>query len=186
MFGRTATDLPQTWVDIDNVAAIRSAVDHLVARGYDQFAYVGYDAPNHWDLKRVEGYRKGLADHGIRVAERSIIQVRTLAAVHHPVHRLLSRERRPNAIVTGSDVLAATVVNAAKSLGLRLGSDVGVVGFDGGFVQQMTKPPLTSVRVPVEMIATELIHRCLREVDAGPTGDPGVIIATEIAPGGSA
>src|SRR5919108_379927 len=36
MFGRTAPDLPQTWVDIDNVAAIRSAVDHLVSRGFDR------------------------------------------------------------------------------------------------------------------------------------------------------
>jgi DNA-binding LacI/PurR family transcriptional regulator len=186
MFGRTARGLPQTWVDIDSVAGIGSAVDYLVDRGHERFAYLGYEADNYWDRDRVEGYRKGLADHGIRVAERSIVRCRTLGAAHDCVLRLLARKRRPTAIVTGSDVLAAAAVNTARSLGLRVGQDVAATGFDGGFVQQMTEPMLTSVRIPVEVIATELISRCLREIDEGPTGEPGTIVPTEIAVGGSA
>ena len=88
-------------------------------------------------------------------------------AVHGDVLRLLGRKRRPTAIVTGSDVLAAVAVNAAKSLGLRIGQDVAVTGFDGGFVQQLTEPVLTSVRIPVDRIAAELISCCLREIDEG-------------------
>jgi DNA-binding LacI/PurR family transcriptional regulator len=88
--------------------------------------------------------------------------------------------------VTGSDVLAAVAVNAAQSLGLAVGRDVAVTGFDGGFVQQLTEPVLTSVRIPVEVIAAELIDRCLRELDEGPTGEPGLVVPTELALGGSA
>ena len=186
MFGRLAPGLPQTWVDIDSVAAASSAVDYLAAKGHERFAYVGYGAKNSWDVERLEGFRKGLADHGIRVAERSIILGRTLDAVHDDVLRLLGRKRRPTAIVTSSDVLAAVAVNAAKSLGLRVGHDVAVTGFDGGFVQQMTEPMLTSVRIPIDRIAAELVGRCLREIDEGPTNAPGVLVPTEIATGGSA
>jgi DNA-binding LacI/PurR family transcriptional regulator len=185
-FGRTAPGLPQTWVDIDSVAGIGAVIDHLVDRGHERFAYLGYDTDHYWDRDRVEGYRKGLADHGIRVTERSILRCRTLGAVHDRVLRLLERRQRPTAIVTGSDVLAAAAVNTAKSLGLRVGHDIAVTGFDGGLVQQMTEPMLTSVRIPVELIATELIGRCLREIDQGPTGEPGLIVPTEIAAGGSA
>jgi DNA-binding LacI/PurR family transcriptional regulator len=186
IFGRTAAHLPQTWVDIDSVAAVGSAVDYLVDRGHESFAYVGYAAQNYWDLERLEGFRKGLADHGLRVAERSILQGSTLDAVHGQVLRLLGRKRRPTAIVSGSDVLAAVAVNAAKSMGLRVGQDVAVTGFDGGFVQQMTEPVLTSVRIPVDRIADELVGRCLREIDEGPTDAPGLLVPTEIAVGGSA
>jgi DNA-binding LacI/PurR family transcriptional regulator len=186
LFGRTAVHLPQTWVDIDSVAAVGSAVDYLVDRGHEAFAYVGYAGQHHWDLERLEGFRKGLADHGLRVSERSIIQGSTLEAVHGALLRLLDRKRRPTAIVTGSDVLAAVAVNAAKSMGLRVGQDVAVTGFDGGFVQQMTEPVLTSVRIPVDRIAAELIGRCLREIDDGPTSEPGMVVPTEIAVGGSA
>jgi DNA-binding LacI/PurR family transcriptional regulator len=66
-FGRTAAHLPQTWVDIDSVAAVASAVDYLVDRGHESFAYVGYAAQKQWDVERLEGFRKGLADHGLRV-----------------------------------------------------------------------------------------------------------------------
>ena len=186
MFGRTDPGLPQTWVDTDSVAAAASAVAYLVERGHESFAFVGYDAQNYWDLERLEGFRKGLADHGIRVAEGSVVLGGTLDQVHAGVLRLLGRKRRPTAIVTGSDVLGAVVVNAARSMGLQVGDDLAVTGFDGGFVQQMTEPTLTSVRIPVDRIAAELIGRCLREIDDGPTNEPGLVVATEIAVGGSA
>ncbi len=185
VFGRTAPGLPQTWVDIDSVAAVRSAVDYLVARDHESFAYVGYDAES-WDVERLEGFRKGLADHGIRVGERSIILGRTLEAVHAAVLRLLGGTRPPTAIVTGSDVLAAVAVNAAKSLGLRVGQDVAVTGFDGGFVRHMTEPVLTSVRIPVDRIAAELIACCLRMIDEGTAQSTGILVPTEIAVGDSA
>jgi DNA-binding LacI/PurR family transcriptional regulator len=186
MFGRTDPGLPQTWVDTDSVAAAASAVGYLAGRGHESFGYVGYDARNYWDLERLEGYRKGLADHGIRVAEDSVVQGATLEEVQAGVLRLLGRKRRPTAIVTGSDVLAAVVVNEARTRGLRVGTDLAVTGFDGGFVQQMTEPVLTSVRIPVDRIAQELIGRCLREIDDGPTGEPGSIVPTELVVGGSA
>jgi DNA-binding LacI/PurR family transcriptional regulator len=186
MFGRTGPGLPQSWVDTDSVAAAASAVDYLVERGHESFAYLGYDAQNYWDLERLEGFRKGLADHGIRVAERNILLGHALDEIHAAVVRLLARKRRPTAIVSGSDVLAAVAVNAARSVGLRVGQDLAVTGFDGGFVQQMTEPTLTSVRIPVDRIAAELIARCLREIDDGPTGEPGLVVPTEIAAGGSA
>jgi DNA-binding LacI/PurR family transcriptional regulator len=186
MFGRTAPDLPQTWVDTDGVAATSAVVGYLVGRGHERFAYLGYDTGNYWDHERLEGYRKGLADHGLRVADGSVVQERTLAAVHDQVVRLLGGRPRPTAIVTGSDVLAAVAVNAARSLGLAVGRDVAVTGFDGGFVQQLTEPVLTSVRIPVEVIAAELIDRCLRELDDGPTREPGLVVPTELAVGGSA
>jgi DNA-binding LacI/PurR family transcriptional regulator len=186
MFGRVAPHLPQTWVDVDSVAAVSSAVDYLVERGHESLAFMGYAGPNYWDIDRLEGFRKGLADHGLRVSERSIVQVGNLEEAHAGALRLLRAKRRPGAIVTGSDVLAAVAVNAAKSLGLRVGQDVAVTGFDGGFVQQMTEPVLTSVRIPVDRVAEELIGRCLREIDEGPTDAPGLLIPTEIAVGGSA
>jgi DNA-binding LacI/PurR family transcriptional regulator len=45
---------------------------------------------------------------------------------------------------------------------------------------------LTSVRIPVDRIAAELIACCLREIDDGTVPSAGILIPTEIAPGGSA
>jgi DNA-binding LacI/PurR family transcriptional regulator len=53
-------------------------------------------------------------------------------------------------------------------------------------VRQMTKPTLTTMRVPMDVIAAELIDRCLREIHDGPIGEPGLLVPTEIAVGASA
>jgi DNA-binding LacI/PurR family transcriptional regulator len=185
LFGRTGPGLPQTWVDIDNAAAIRQSVDHLVAAGRQRFAYVGFDAGAEWDRQRVEGYRLAMEAHGLAVEEDLVIGCPTMAAVHEGADRLLRSEERPDAIVTSGDVVAATIVNAARSLGLLPGADFGLVGFDGGFVQELTDPVLTSVRIPVEQIAAKLVERLLLELESGPTGGPGEVVATEVVKGGT-
>jgi DNA-binding LacI/PurR family transcriptional regulator len=89
-------------------------------------------------------------------------------------------------VVCSSDAVAAVVVNVAHSLGLVVGRDVAVTGFDGGAIGMFTEPTLTSVRIPVEQIARELIHRCRREIESGPTQEPGLLVPTELVLGGSA
>ena len=60
---------------------------------------------------------------------------------------------RPDAIVTGSDRLAAMVYGVAAELRLRIGRDLGVTGFDGSVAAGLLHPRLTSVTIPVEDIA---------------------------------
>jgi DNA-binding LacI/PurR family transcriptional regulator len=186
VFGRTHPELPQAWVDIDNAAAVATAVDHLAAAGRRAFAYVGYDPSRRWDAERLDGYRAALRGRGLDLDEGRVVLAASLAEVHEPLRRLLAGPERPDAVVTGSDVLAAAVVGVAASLGLRAGRELDVTGFDGGFVQSITEPPLTSVRIPVEEIAARLVERCLDELEAGPTGRPGLVLPTAIGPGGTA
>ncbi|MEV8444009.1 substrate-binding domain-containing protein [Actinosynnema sp. NPDC051121] len=52
-----------------------------------------------------------------------------------------------------------------QSLGLTVGEDVVVTGFDGGALGLVTEPVLTSARIPVERISRELVTHCLRQVE---------------------
>jgi DNA-binding LacI/PurR family transcriptional regulator len=183
--GRLAPDLPQQWVDVDNVAGMLPLVDHLVEAGHSTFAYVGAPGGDYWTLERFDGLVKGLAAHGLSVPAANV-HYGDDASNRAFVRRLLRRKRPPNAVVCSSDAVAAVVVNMAHALGLVVGRDLAVTGFDGGAIGMLTEPTLTSVRIPVEQIARELVHRCRREIDAGPTGDPGLVVPTHVLLGGSA
>jgi DNA-binding LacI/PurR family transcriptional regulator len=183
--GRLAPALPQQWVDVDNVAGMLPLVEHLVTRGHRRFAYVGDNGGDYWTSERFQGLVRGLTLHGLSVPTANVhygddVSVRAF------VRRLLGRKRPPSAVVCGSDAVAAVVVNVAHSLGLVVGRDVAVTGFDGGAIGMFTEPTLTSVLIPVEHIARELIHRCRREIEVGPTGEPGLLVPTELVLGGSA
>lgn len=183
-FGRTAPDLPQQWVDVDNVAGMLRLVEHLVAAGHRDFAYVGATGGEYWKRDRLDGLRQGLAVHGLAIADDRVF-VGTDGEIRGWVGGLLRRQP-PAAIVTSSDAVAVVVVNSCHAAGLRVGRDIAVTGFDGGAIGLLTDPVLTSVRIPVERIARELVARCLAEISSGPTGRPGLLVPTELAVGASA
>ena len=194
-FGRIGPGLPQHWVDIDNRAAITEAVEHVLARGFSRVAFVGYRSGNHWDAERVAGFRAGvagfragLAGHGVPGDEADVVLVDEASARRKIRSLLTGTDRggvRPDAIVTGSDRLAALIYGVAGELRLRIGRDLGVTGFDGSVAAGLLHPRLTSVTIPVEDIARRVIARALRQVDQGSDDSPGEVVPATLRPGES-
>ena len=192
-FGRVGPALPQHWVDIDNHAAIIDAVEHVLARGFSRVAFVGYRTANHWDHERQNGFRAALARHGVPDDEVSVLLVDEASARRKSQSLLTGAPRggrrgvplRPDAIVTGSDRLAAMIYEIAAELRLRIGRDLGVTGFDGSLATGLLHPRLTSVTIPVEDIARRVIGRALRQLDHGPDESPGEVVPATLRLGES-
>jgi DNA-binding LacI/PurR family transcriptional regulator len=190
-FGRTGPALPQHWVDIDNHAATAAAVEHVLARGFTRVAFAGYRTPNEWDHERATGFRAGLARHGIPADEADVLLVDE-ATARRRIRSLLTGTRRgaragerPDAIVTGSDRLAAIIYGVAAELRLRIGRDLGVTGFDGSLAAGLLHPRLTSVAIPIDDIARRVVARALWQVDHGPDLAPGEVVETSLRLGES-
>jgi DNA-binding LacI/PurR family transcriptional regulator len=186
-FGRTGPSLPQHWVDIDNREATATAVEHVLSRGFDRIAFLGYRSGNHWDTERVAGFKAGLARFGIAAEQADILLVND-ATARGKVRSLLAPARpaaRPDAIVTSSDRLAAVVYGVAAELRLRIGHDLAVTGFDGSVAAGLMHPQLTSVAIPVDDIAQRVVARALRQIDHGPDRRPGEVVPAALRLGES-
>jgi DNA-binding LacI/PurR family transcriptional regulator len=186
-FGRTGPALPQNWVDIDNRAATASAVEHVLASGFRRIAYVGYRTPNSWDTERAAGFTDGLAARGLAADSADMLLVDE-AGARRKVRSLLSASRpdlRPDAIVTSSDRLAGVVYSVAAELRLRIGQDLAVTGFDGSAAAALMHPRLTTVAIPVDDIARQVVARALKQLDHGPDQDPGEVVPTRLRLGES-
>jgi DNA-binding LacI/PurR family transcriptional regulator len=184
-FGRLAADLPQQWVDVDNAAGMAPLVDYLVAAGHRRFAFLGAEGNEYWKRERLEGLRTGLSRYGLRVSDEDVYTGPS-DGIRERIRQLLDSPEPPTVLVCGSDAVAALAINVCHALGLRVGTDIAVTGFDGGALGLLTEPTLTSVRIPVEKISEALIARCQSEIDDGPTGRQGVLVPTEVVRGGSA
>jgi DNA-binding LacI/PurR family transcriptional regulator len=186
-FGRTGPGLPQHWVDIDNRAAVAIAVQHLLDRGATRIAFVGYKSASHWDHERAAGFRDGLARRGIPADQAGLLLVDDMDA-HRRIRSLLGGTRtgeRPDAIVTGSDRLAAMIYGLAAELGLRIGHDLAVTGFDGTIAADLLHPTLTSISIPVEDIAARMVAMALRQVRDGTDGSSGEVVEASLRVGES-
>ena len=167
-------------------------VEHVLTRGFGRLAFVGYRGENHWDHERVAGFRSGLARHGVPEDEADVLLVDE-ASARRKIRSLLTGTHRrgahpvprPDAIVTGSDRLAAMIYGVAAELRLRIGRDLGVTGFDGSVAAGLLHPRLTSVTVPVEDIARRVIAQALRQLDHGPDEGPGEVLPATLRLGES-
>ena len=182
-FGRTGPALQQRWVDIDNRQATARAVEHVVAGGHSDLAYVGYRSDSIWDADRLAGFTDGLASSGLTPGEAEVLVVDDASASRR-IRALLSAGP-PGAVVTGSDRLAAAVYGVAADLGLRIGRDVAVTGFDGTAAADLLQPRLTTVVIPVAVVARHVLDRALWQVATGADDRPGEVVQARLRVGES-
>ncbi|MCS7239938.1 MAG: LacI family transcriptional regulator [Candidatus Bipolaricaulota bacterium] len=158
------------YVDVNNYGGARMATEHLLSLGYRRIATITGPLSHLHVQDRLAGYRDALKAHGIPYEEELVVEggfteVGAMAAVA----KLLPL--RPEAIFVQSDTMAAGVMRALRSHGLRVPEDVAVVGFDDIPLASLLDPPLTTVRQPIRLLgfmAVELLVDLLDGHNPGP------------------
>jgi len=85
---------------------------------------------------------------------------------------LLSLPDPPDAIFCINDETAFGVLHAAHSLGLEIGKQLAVAGFDGVQDARHTEPPLTTLDIPVFEIARRLVDMLLKTIAGEAVASP--------------
>ena len=67
---------------------------------------------------------------------------------------ILKMRLRPTAVLASNDLTAIGIMGAAYSAGLRVPEDMSVVGFDDIALSSFMSPPLTTIRLSRQEIAT--------------------------------
>ena len=121
---------------IDNVAAARLAVRHLLDLGHRRVACIGgdLDGPERFSVPglRTDGYRAALAEAGEQVRPGWELDGRfTARGGEAAMAGLLSGPgERPTAVFCQSDEMAFGALRALRRSGLRCPDDVSVIGLD--------------------------------------------------------
>lgn len=178
LLGEREYPLPYPHIAIDNVAAARAAVRHLLKLGRHRIAFLGArtDSPNRPAQLRLQGWREELTAAGLEASER-------LAAPTggwdrgdgaEGMARLLDSGVRPDAVFAYNDLVAVGALRVLHERGLRVPWDVAVVGFDDvpesrfGAVSLTTIAPDKSAiaRLAVESLVSSLERAADKSVPA--------------------
>lgn len=171
---------------IDDVAAARQAVDHLIGLGHRRIGLIGGDTEDPMrftpPLHRRDGYRDALRAAGIEhdhtLEELGYFTVKGGAAA---LRTLMARPERPTAIFAESDEMGYGALRELYRMGLRVPEDVAVIGFDDQPYSELMD--LSSVRQPVADQALDVTTRLvamISEADETPPGEPAVVLPTEL------
>lgn len=146
-------DSPSRMIITNDAEGAAQAARHLAALGHVDIAHI--HGPNTFRSahERRAGFCAGLAESGIELpASRLIEGAYTFESGLKATERLLYGSRRPTAIFTGNDEMAAGAYVAVRMAGLRIPEDISIVGFDDTPTSARLWPALTTVRLPIREI----------------------------------
>ena len=185
-FGRPWDDAEagHPWVDVDGAAGAELATQHLLERGHERIAWIGWRKEQVIGEDRRSGWTRAMRSHGLSTTGLASRSDDTIGSGREASAVLLD-EARPTGFVCASDTLALGVMHTLAERGLVAGRDVAVVGFDDSQVAQVVPPGLTSVRQPLEEVAVEIVRALEGLLGHPPERLGGVLLTPELIVRGS-
>ena len=165
---RAVRGLAADAVLVDNRHGAEVAVGHLATLGHRSIVCVSDPSALGSARERLAGYRHAIRSRGLAesVAEAAGV---TQGDGREATARAL--DEAPTAIFTTSNFMTVGAMHELAARGLRIGSDIAVIGFDDLDWTTLVDPPLTVVAQPVAEIgrtaATLLLDR-LGSIPAAP------------------
>ena len=156
----------------DNHNGVLEATRHLIKLGHKKIAFVGGDEMISDYHSRLAGFMDAMSEAGLQVPEgyvRPIPQSR--AAGRQVLPELLAYDSKVSAIVCFSDLMAYGILSMSRELGIVVGKDLAVIGFDDLADSSLTHPALTTVRVQPEEFAInalEMLQNHIQDKQAKP------------------
>jgi len=177
--GRHPTNQDISYVDVDNRSGAYQAVSYLLRSGRKRVGAV--NGPENtiasWD--RYQGYQDALRERGVPLRPELLVVGEFSDASGYQAMKCLLRQK-PDAVFVASDAMALACMRAINEEGLRIPEDIAVVGFDDIPPAANSKPPLTTVRQPIQRtgsLAAEMLIDMIEHPDSGPRR---VVLPTEL------
>ena len=148
--------LGSPWFGINDGEVIEEATRHLVELGHRRIAIIGGNPELPTSAERLAGFRRGVASASDGLATEVVAQGGAASVEHGraALSDLLSRERRPTAVVTGTLQATRGVLEYVHRHGVDVPTELSVVGFGDAPEFSWWGPGLTTVSLPMHELAT--------------------------------
>jgi DNA-binding LacI/PurR family transcriptional regulator len=155
-------DVPR--VCVDDRVAVDQALDHLTALGHERIGLVLGPVGHVPSVRKLAAYAAYAQARGDREWRGRVAHtIFSMEGGGTAATRLLKEE--VTALICASDALALGAIRAARKQGLSVPGDLSVVGFDDSSLMNVTDPPLTTVRQPIQAMSTAAVASLMSQID---------------------
>jgi len=164
-------------VEVDGRRWFGALTDHLASLGHRRIAYIGATPELKIQADRLAGYQDSLQRHGLAYqADWVVVGDLTSEGGYRAARSLFDLPTPPTAIACIDDMTAIGALHAARDLGIPVGQELAIAGFDGIEGFEHTQPPLTTINQPVYQIARQLVQMLVQQITGRPAREPRIEI----------
>ncbi|WPQ65345.1 substrate-binding domain-containing protein [Chitinophaga sancti] len=172
-----------SYVVVDNFQGAVTAVDHLVAKGYKHIGIITTTSHQIQMQQRLEGFTAALKNHGLPSGKNVIKRLPfdlDRPGYTQEITKYLQNNRELDAVFFATNYLGICGIESIRSIGLQIGSGLGMVSFDDHDIFRLLSPAVTCVAQPVEEIGRMLIRILMAELDETAEGPQQVVLPLEL------
>lgn len=182
LLSRRHADVSTNFVGVDNAVGIRDAVNHLFGLGHRRFAFIG-GAPNESSVtaEKMTSFRLVLAENGLEPVAICGTDF-SFEDAHRTAQDLFEQRpcSTPTAIIAVNDITAFGVMEAAFDAGLRIPTDVSIIGWDDALPASLRTVQLTTVRQPSREMGRAAAHMLLQQMQSEQYGAEKIIFPPQL------
>jgi DNA-binding LacI/PurR family transcriptional regulator len=181
LVGRPPLGAQVDYVDADNRGGARLAIRHLLEGGRQRIATITGPADMVPGIDRLAGYRDALNEADMPVdADLIATGDFTHEGGTAAMERLLAARPDLDAVFCASDLMAVAALGVLQAAGRRVPEDVAVIGYDDAPIAMTTRPPLSSIRQPVEEMGREMVNLLTGSIEQNGRVPRHIVLATEL------
>jgi GntR family transcriptional regulator of arabinose operon len=173
---RYFTELPCSYVGVDNLTAVYQLVTYLIDLGHREIGFISPRDTNTTSIReRYAGYRNALRHHGIEYNDDWLRW--SPSSLYSPINPEKGEEmeinffreyfrgqKLPTALIAVNDYTAYLIFNAAKAEGIKIPEDLTLVGFDNDEFARFNEVPLTTVEQPYREVGARAANLLIDKI----------------------
>lgn len=161
----------------DNRTGLKAGVRHLIEEhGRKNIGFVSGPATSEDSRERLAAYREALEESGIAYNENYVVYGNFTEYSEETVYSLMTKHPNLDAVVFANDMMAVGGYRVFKELGLDVGEDISVLGFDDSACALTLEPNLSTIKVD----PAELAYQAIVNAEAFLNGDINEIVIPSV------
>ncbi len=152
------------YVDVDNEAVARLAVEHLRARGRRRIATIAGPQTMAAGVDRRSGWERATAEAGVEPGPVATGDF-TPEGGAEAMRALLDGGEPFDGLFAASSQMAHGALGVLRERGVRVPEHVGVVGVDDDYFARNATPPLTTVRQPTAELGARMAQLLIARIE---------------------
>jgi len=167
LFDRELTGVAVDTVKVDSVLGGRLATEHLLRLGHRRIAIIHGPVVRSTGAERLQGYLEALEAAGVAPVPELIREGNFKQDSGRELARELLRvSRPPTALFCSNNLMTVGALQTLREQGVRIPTDLSLVGYDDMEWWTLTHPPLTTIGQPVYELGCEAMRLLLAQIGA--------------------
>ncbi len=184
LLGRCANNDGLAYVDADVESMLCEAVQHMAEMGYKRVAHLGRRSSAAIDLRIYHSLVQECLRAGMEVDQSLFIwSTGKTSEQEMAINHLLANYKHYDLVFISDGLQRFRFVQMARARGIDIPGDVGVIGYMGGSLDELSQPSITAFDVQPQVLVETAVDMLLDICEGGGQGEqvlvPGMLVKRE-------